>query len=146
MKITPQAAVANFIATFLLVALIITPIYFAKNFSQVAGVKTESRYLLISQTDKFPNMTFTQNSNIYQLSFTKQSQNQAYLSVFIINNPTQSPQKYTLKTQSPETNLFFGDDLNNLQNSAIAPPGSSIPISIITKSTSQSDLISFTIN
>ncbi len=146
MKLNLQIAIANFLATFLLVALIVSPIYFAKNFSQVAGVKTESRYLLISQTDKFPNMTFTQSGQTYQLSFTKQSQNQAFLSVFIVNNPTQSPQKYTLKTPSAQTAIFFGDDVNNLQSSVVVPAQSSVPISIFAKTDSLADLISFTIN
>jgi len=142
----PQAIIANMFVAISLVALLISPLYFAKNFSQVAGVKTQSRYLLISQTDRFPNMTFTQSSNTYQVSFTKQNQPQAFLGVFIITNPTQSPQKYTINTQSSQTKIFFGEDIDNLENSIILPSESTAPISILAKSAFPTELVDFSLN
>src|SRR3989338_9179561 len=86
----------NFSAVVLLVALIATPIYFARNFAKVAGVKSESKYLIVSQIEKFPNMTFSQNGDNYQISFNKLGPSQAFLVILIVNNPTNSTQTYRL--------------------------------------------------
>lgn len=134
MKSKILAIIANTFAVFLLTALIIAPIYFANNFSQVAGVKTESKYLLISQTDKFPQMKFSQEDKRYQLTFQKQGNSQAFLSVFILNNPTAIAQSYTINVNSGQGNIFFGDDINNQQTTVTVPPSASVPISMISTS------------
>lgn len=147
MKRKILAVVANTFAVILLSALIITPIYFANNFSQVAGVKTESRYLLISQTDKFPQMKFSQQNNLYQLTFQKQGNPQAFLSVFILNNPTAKAQSYTIQANSSLASVFFGDDINNRQTTVTVPPSASVAISVVSTSPALSDqVVEFSIN
>lgn len=147
MKRKILAVVVNTFAVFLLTALIITPIYFANNFSQVAGVKTESRYLLISQTDKFPQMKFSQDGKFYQLTFQKLGSSQAFLSVFILNNPTAKAQSYTIQVNSSQASVFFGEDINNQQTTVTVPPSASVPIGIVSTNTNTSDqLVEFSIN
>lgn len=147
MKRKILAVAANTFAVFLLTALIIAPIYFANNFSQVAGVKTESRYLLISQTDKFPKMKFSQEANFYQVTFQKQGDSQAYLGVFILNNPTVKAQSYTIDVNAGQATIFFGDDIGNLQTTVTVPPSASIPISMVATNTILSDqVVEFSIN
>ena len=145
MKLKLQTVIANLSAFFLLTALIIAPIYFANNFSQVAGVKTESKYLLISQTDKFPQMTFNQSANSYTITFTKLTPSQAYLSVVIINNPTNETKTYTINNRSTENKLFFGEDLNNQQTKISIPSQSSVPISLLSTSTTNTQSAAFQI-
>jgi uncharacterized membrane protein len=50
----------NFLAVILLISLIATPFLFARNFAKVAGVKSESKFLVISRVEEFPSMTFSQ--------------------------------------------------------------------------------------
>lgn len=147
MKRKILAILANTFAVFLLAALIIAPIYFANNFSQVAGVKTESKYLLISQVDKFPQMKFSQQATSYQLTFQKQGNSQAFLSVFILNNPTSKAQSYTISLNLGQASVFFGDDINNQQTTVTVPPSASVPISIKSTSLTLSDqIIDFSVN
>ena len=135
----------NFSATALLLVLIATPIYFAKNFTQVAGVKSESQYLLVSQTEKFPGMTFSQSANNYTITFTKQAKSQAYLSVVIINNPTSQTKTYTIKNQSLENKLFFGENLISQQIKINIPSQSSAPISLLSQSPQDAQSVTFQI-
>lgn len=135
----------NFSAVLVLAALIIAPLYFAKNLTQVAGVKSESPYLLVSQIEKFPGMKLAQTQNIYTVSFIKQSQSQAYLSILIINNPTNEPKIYTVQNQQTENKFFFGDDLNNLQLKINIPPQTSVPVSLISQSSQDAQTASFQI-
>ena len=121
----------NFSAVILLLALIITPFYFAKNFSQVAGVKSQSPYLVVSQVEKFPGMTLTQDAASFQISFTKQGASQAYLGVLIVNNPTNETKKYSLQESSTNNNVFFGEDLQNQLTQISMPPQTSVPVSIL---------------
>lgn len=123
--------IANFCAVILFVALIAAPIYFAKNFAQVAGVKSQSEYLVVSQVEKFPGMTFSQDSNNFQISFIKQGASQAYLGVLIVNNPTNETKKYSLQVNSAGNKVFFGQDLENQPTQISLPPQISIPISIL---------------
>jgi len=147
MKLKLQTVIANLSAFFLLTALIIAPIYFANNFSQVAGVKTESKYLLISQTDKFPQMKFSQEGSLYQITFQKQGNSQAFISVFILNNPTEKAQNYTIVTGSGQASIFFGNDIGNRQTAVTVPPSASVPISIVSTSTiSAIQFVEFSIN
>jgi hypothetical protein len=135
----------NFSAAALLLILITTPIYFAKNITQVAGVKSESQYLLVSQTEKFPGMTFGQLGNTYTITFTKQSPSQAFLSILIINNPTNETKTYSIKNQAAERKLFFGENLNNQQIKINVPPQSSTPISLLSQSDVDTQSVTFQI-
>lgn len=135
----------NFSAAALLLVLIATPIYFAKNFTQVAGVKSESQYLLVSQTEKFPGMTFSQLQNTYTIYFTKQAPSQAYLSIIILNNPTNNTKTYTINNQSTENKLFFGEDLNNQQTKINIPAQASTPISLLSQSPTDAQSVTFQI-
>lgn len=126
--------ITNTLAVFVLLALIAAPIYFAKNFAQVAGVKSQSNYLLVSQIDKFPGMTFSQSGQNYTINFTKQAISQAYLALFIINNPTNSAKTYTIKSNTGKNVLFFGEDLKNQQSKINIPAQSSAPISLLSNS------------
>lgn len=138
-------AIGNSLAVLLLLALGASPFYFAKNFSQVAGVKSESTYLLVSQVSKFPGMTFTENTGAYSLKFTKQAESQAYLSVLVINNPTAATKTYNLAGGNSQNTVFFGENLNNLQTSLKVPPDTSVPVSLISNGTSSVQTVTFTI-
>ncbi len=137
--------VTNTLAVFLLLVLIAAPIYFAKNFAQVAGIKSQSNYLLVSQIDKFPGMTLSQSGQNYTINFTKQATSQAYLAIFIINNPTNNAKTYTIVTNNAKNTLFFGEDLNNLQNKINIPAQSSAPISLLSQSPQNSQSVTFQI-
>lgn len=137
----------NFLSVLLLVSLIAVPIYFAKNFAKVAGVKSQSPYLVVSQIDKFPNLKFTQANDQYQLTFTKLGPSQAFLDVLIINNPTDTTQNYTINKTSGQAQLFFGHDLKNQQDKIAVPSQTSIPISLFSseESSASSQNVDFTI-
>lgn len=127
--------VANSLAVFVLLALFASPLYFARNFAKIAGVKSESAYLLISQVEKFPGMGFGQLDNNYSLTFTKNSPSQAYLSILIINNPTGENKTYTIKSASTANKLFFGEDLGSLNTKISVPSQTSVPISLFSPAT-----------
>lgn len=124
---------SNFLAVLALVALIAAPIYFATKFARVSGVKSESSYLIISQVDKFPGMSFSQLDTNYSLSYTQQAQKQAYLSTLVINNPTDETKSYTIVNDSPQSKMFFGEDLNQMYEQISLPPGASMPMSLISE-------------
>ena len=136
----------NFSAVLLLLVLIVIPIYFAKNFAQVAGVKSQSNYLLVSQIDKFPGMTFSQSGQNYTIEFTKQATSQAYLALFIINNPTNNAKTYTIKSNIGNNTLFFGEDLKNQQSKINIPAQSSAPISLLSESETDTQSATFQIH
>src|SRR4030065_95805 len=92
----------NFSAILLLSALIVGPLLIAKNMAKVAGVKSESKFLVVSQIEKFPNLNLTQRENAYSISFTKQGSSQAYIGVLIVNNPTDATQTYSIERISDE--------------------------------------------
>lgn len=122
--------ILNSLAVVLLIGLIITPFYFAQNFVRVAGVKSESKYLIISQVEKFGGMTFLQNASQYQIAFSKLGASQAFLGVLILNNPGAAVQTYSIEVLAGEANVFFGEDLNNQLLTIAIPPQTSVPISI----------------
>ena len=128
----------NFAAVTLLLTLVALPFYFARNFSQVSGVRTETQYLVISQVEKFPGMYLSQTGNRYEISFERQNPSQAYLSVLIVNNPTKETKTYSLQASSGATTAFFGEDLNNLLTQINVPAGVSVPISLISQGDSAS--------
>ena len=128
----------NFSATVLLLALLVLPFYFSRQFSQVSGVKSETPYLVISQVEKFPGMYLSQTGNRYEISFERQNPAQAYLAVLIVNNPTNEARNYSLQASSGATTAFFGEDLNNLLAQINVPAGVSVPISLISKGDSAS--------
>lgn len=137
----------NFISVFLLVSLIAAPIYFAKNAASVAGVKSESKYLLVSQIDKFPNLKLFQTGNSYQISFSKLGASQAFLDILILNNPTADTQTYAINVTSGSAKLFFGHDLKNQQTKIAVPSQTSVPISLFSSAevTGESQTVNFTI-
>jgi len=135
-----SVAISNSLAVLLLLALVVTPFYFAKNFTQVAGVKSESAYLLVSQAGKFPGMTFTEADNSYSISFSKQAPSQAYLRVLILNNPSKESKTYTINNASVDNTLFFGEDLKNPVTKISMPAQTSVPISLISRGVSDQTL------
>ena len=136
----------NFLAVVLLISLIATPLYFARNFAKVAGVKSESKYLIVSQIEKFPNMTFSQNGDNYQISFNKLGPSQAFLGILIVNNPTKNTQTYRIETAGSAT-LFFGEDLKNQQTQISVPASASVPVSLFSgpEATAESQTVDFQI-
>lgn len=139
--------IPNFFASLVLLSLLFAPVFFAGNLARVAGVKTESRYLLVSQIEKFPNMTFSQNQNQYQVTFTKFGPSQAFLAIALINNPTDRSQTYEIKETSGSAKLFFGDNLQNQQVKITLPSQVTVPVSLISgqEATSASQTAEFKI-
>ena len=137
----------NFFSVVLLISLIAAPIYFAKNAASVAGVKSASKYLLVSQIDKFPNLKLTQTGDQYQLSFTKLGPSQAFLDVLIINNPTEQTQTYSIDITSGSAKLLFGRNLANQQTEISVPSQISVPLSLYSGSeaSASSQTVEFTI-
>ena len=122
--------ILNFLAVVLLIVLIATPIYFARSVSKVAGVKSESDFLVVSQIEKFPNLTLEQEGDIYRIYFNKQGSVQAYLGVLIVNNPTGINRKYTIYEISGDALPFFGEDLHTTPISIVIPSKASVGISL----------------
>ena len=127
----------NFLAVVLLISLIATPFFFAKNFAKVAGVKSQSQCLVVSQVEKFPNMKFTQDADRYQITFEKMGPLQAFLSVLILNNPTDQTRTYQMSVTRGQTQVFFGEDYQDPQTKVTVPPTASVPISLISDSESE---------
>lgn len=136
---------ANIVAVILLVSLVAAPIYFAKNFTNVAGVKSQSQYLIVSQVEKFPGMTFAQSGNKYQISFNKIAESQAYLAVMTITNPTDRTQTYELGATSGTSKPFFGQDINNQLNELSLPSGATVPISLFSEGEAAAQSVEFRI-
>lgn len=120
----------NFSAVVFLIGLIATPFFFAKNFTQVAGVKSQSKYLVASQVEKFPGMRLIQEADRFQISFEKLGPAQAYLGVLVINNPTNETKTYSLEVTQGSTKVFFGEDLDNSLTKISVPAFASVPISL----------------
>lgn len=140
----------NFLSVLLLISLIAAPIYFAKNAASVAGVKSESKYLLVSQIDKFPNLKLSQTGNSYQISFSKLGASQAFLDILILNNPTDQTQTYSLQRLnlaggSTSNTIFFGHDIGTLQTKISVPSQTSVPISLYSTDGESTQLIEFKI-
>ena len=135
----------NFMAVILLISLIATPFFFAKNFAKVAGVKSLSQFLVVSQIEKFPGMEFSQEANSYQISFNKQGPSQAFLGILIVNNPTDRTQSYSLMATSGQGRLFFGEDINNQLTSIAVPSLTSAPVSLFSprEASGESQIVEF---
>lgn len=121
----------NFSAAIFLLGLLVGPFYFAHNFANVAGVKSETPFLLVSQIEKFPNMTFSQNNDRYVITFNKISRSQAFLDVLVLNNPTDKTQSYSIDVTSGNSHVFFGEDLQNLTSTISLPSQTSVPVSLL---------------
>lgn len=128
----------NFFAVVLLLILIGLPFYFARNVSKVAGIKSETPFLVVSQVEKFPGMFLGQEGNRYEISFDRQFASQAYLSVLVINNPTGETKTYSMATAIGQTKIFFGEDYQNPIVQIDIPAGASVPISILSEGDSAS--------
>ncbi len=122
--------VANFSGMVLLLSLLAAPFFFAHNFAKVAGVKSQSKFLLVSQIEKFPNLSLSQSADTYSITFQKQGPSQAFLGILIINNPTGQTQNYSLNVLSGNAALFFGEELLNQPISISVPSTASVPVSL----------------
>ena len=129
----------NFIAVILFISLVASPLYFAKNMAKVAGVKSESRYLVVSQIEKFPNLILAQRENTYSISYTKQGSQQAFLGVLIVNNPTKTVQTYTIERISGEAKAFFGENLDDQSTRVTVPARVSISLSLFSDTGSDTE-------
>lgn len=123
--------VANFVAVVLLTSLIAIPIYFAQNFARVAGVKSQSKYLIVSQIDKFPNLSLSQAGEKYIVSYTKLGPSQAFLGILILNNPTDKTQTYRIEKISGKGSVFFGENIDDLKTELTLPSQTSTTISLV---------------
>lgn len=120
----------NFLAVVLLISLIATPLYFARNFAKVAGVKSQSKYLLVSQIEKFPNMALAQKADRYLIAFEKLGPSQAFLGILIVNNPTNSTHTYKVEVTDGQAELFFGEDIGQREDQISLPSTASVPVSL----------------
>jgi hypothetical protein len=81
------------------------------------------------------------------LTFQKQGNSQAFLSVFILNNPTAKAQSYTIQVNSGQASVFFGDDIGNQQTTVTVSPSASIPISMVaTNLILSNQVVEFSVN
>ena len=137
----------NISSALLLVVLIVGPLLIAKNMAKVAGVKSESKFLVVSQIEKFPNLNLTQRDDAYSISYTKQGPSQAYLGILVINNPTDKTQTYSLNEVFGQAQVFFGEDLGNQPTKIPVPPSASVPISLFSDAGSETETqtVEFTI-
>lgn len=138
MKLHIVKITTNFFAILSLLALISAPIYFASKFTNVAGVKSESKYLIISQTEEFPGMKFSQEGTTYTLALPDSAE--AYLAVLILNNPTNQSRTYTIVDNDK---VFFGENLEDKITVVSLPAGLSIPVSVLSQGNTE---VEFTIN
>ncbi|MDP2632150.1 MAG: hypothetical protein Q8P25_00305 [Candidatus Curtissbacteria bacterium] len=139
-------AILNFFSVVLLISLIAAPIYFATGFAKVAGVKSESKYLIVSQIDKFPNLKLSQTGDTYQISFTKMGPSQAFLDILILNNPTSEAQTYMVQKNIGTADIFFGHNLDDIRKEISVPSNSSVPLSIYSTDGNEDQSVEFTIN
>lgn len=140
--------VLNFLAIVLLAGLIATPIYFAKNFAKVSGVKSQSSYLIASQIDKFSNLSLAQVGEKYKISYSKLGSSQAFLGILILHNPTEETQTYGIAKLSGQGTVFFGQNLDDQKTQISAPSLTSVPISLYSgeESTTSTQTVEFTVN
>ena len=129
----------NFSAVLLLTALVVGPLLIVRNMAKVAGVKSESKFLVVSQIEKFPNMNLTQRENTYSISFTKQGPSQAYIGVLIVNNPTGTTKTYNLEITSGEAKPFFGENPDDLLTKIAVPASASVALSLFSGSEASTD-------
>lgn len=139
------ASFVNLTAVIVLVVIIATPFYFARNMTKVAGIKSSVPYLITSQIEKFPNVSLTQQGQIYQISYTKLSPSQEFQELLILTNPTSSTQTYRILTISGQSRVFFGKVAENRAAQISLPAGSSAPISLFSDSQDQTFSAAFQI-
>lgn len=124
---------ANFFAVLFLAALVISPFYFAKNFtkaSTVAGVQTVAPPKLEFKAENFPNLAFSQNGDKYLVSFTKIGPTQAYLGIGVLTNQTNIERTYELQTQN-RAKVFFGQNIEEQKSQIALAAGVSTFVSIL---------------
>ena len=137
----------NISSVLLLVALIVGPLLIAKNMAKVAGVKSESKYLIVSQIERFPNLSLVQKENTYSISFAKQGPSQAYIGVLIVNNPTETTQTYSIGRISGDAQPFFGENPDDQLTKVTVPASASIALSLFSDAGSETETqtVEFTI-
>lgn len=139
------SAVANFTAFLVLSTIIAAPFYLAKNITKVAGIKSTVPYLITSQIEKFPNVSLTQQGQIYQISYTKLSPNQEFQELLILTNPTSSTQTYRILNISGQARVYFGKVAENHASQISLPAAASAPISLFSDSQDQTFSAAFQI-
>ena len=137
----------NISSVLLLVALIVGPLLIARNMAKVAGVKSESRFLVVSQVEKFPNLSMGQTGDKYSISFTKQGQSQVFIGVLIVNNPTGTTQAYSIGRISGDAQPFFGENPDDQLTKVTVPASASIALSLFSDAGSETETqtVEFTI-
>ena len=137
--------IANFCAVLILTALILTPIYFAKNFAKVAGVKSQSQFLVVSQIEKFPNLKLAQEGDKFTITYTKSAPSQAFVGVLILNNPTGATKTYSIKLVEGRGEVFFAEDLQQKATTISVPSSASVPVSLLSQDTDTNQVTTFSI-
>lgn len=125
------AFLANFSGIVVLILIIALPFLLANRIVKVAGVKTTVPYLISSQIEYFPNVSLSQEGQIYSLTYSKTSPSQLFQSLLILTNPTGSTQNYNLVTVNGQDQLFLGVDPKNQIIKIALPSGASTPISLL---------------
>lgn len=139
-------SLSNFFAITLLLAIISLPLYFAKNFAQVSGLKNQTDYLVTSQIDKFPNLSLAQNGDEFQVTLEKYpGASAAFLGILQITNPTNTQKKYQIKNLSSGSEAFFGEDSQDRQIEITLPPTTTTPLSVFSSKESQAGSVTFSI-
>lgn len=139
------SAFANFASVVVLLVLVLSPFFLAQNISKVAGVKITVPYLVTSQIQKFPNVSFFQEGETYRFSYAKSSLNQEYQGLLVLTNPTSQSQTYSISRLSGYADIYFGEDSKASETKITLPAGSSVPISLFSGSLDQTLLVEFNI-
>lgn len=140
------AAFANFALVIVFLLIVISPFFLAKNITKVAGVKTETPYLITSQIQKFPNVSFSQEGETYRFTYSKASLNQEYRGLLVLTNPTSESKEYKISRLSGYADVYFGEDSKTAASQIFLPAGSSVPISLFSGSLDQTLTVEFKIN
>lgn len=141
------AAVSNFISVIVLLLLLAAPFYFAKNVIQpadIAGAKVGKPYIIVSQIDKFPNLSLSQKGTFYQITFNKIADSQIFTGILQITNTTEKTQNYEIVKSFGDATVFFGEDIRNIITKITVPSGTSISISLFSQSQNQNQSVEFT--
>ena len=139
-------AIANFLAVLVLLGIFASPFFIARNLTKVAGIKSTAPYLITSQIEKFPNVSFSQTGQVYSIAYSKLSQNQEFQELLILTNPASHAQKYQISKLSGTADVFLGTDSKAGVTHITLPAGSSVPVSLFSPSLDQIYSVEFTID
>lgn len=124
------AYIANLLAVVNLILIIALPFFLANRMVKVAGIKTAIPYLISSQIQRFPNLTFSQEGQTYSLIYSQFAPSQTYQSVLILTNTAAGTQNFSLVSVSGQGQVFFGEDPKIKVKQIALPSGASTPISL----------------